>query len=196
MDFPNLDIVKDELKNWYNSGQYFKDITLAIEPAYTYIGYVIGIDKAAVIFDIDETMVSEYDFMLANDFAWTGPIIDAAQTITTFSSLLPTLDFFNYCSQKNIETIILTSRRKKHEDTVLALLSNAKYVNYSRLILRPNDDIGSIAGYKARMRKELIEQEGYLIQCNLGDQESDFYQGYSYFNIKIPNKFYAIGLEQ
>lgn len=193
-EIKNLDFWKDWLKNWVDSGQYFKDIQSVIRPAYDYISYVIGIDKACVIFDIDETMITEYSLMLANDFGWTESVIEEAQTITTFPAIKSTLDFFDYCNSEKIQTIILSSRREKHIKTVLELLQNSGYSNYSQLILRPDSDTGTIAEYKMNERRKLTES-GYLIQCNLGDQESDFYKGYAYYDIKIPNKFYEIGLE-
>jgi len=196
LPFPNLDEVKDQLKIWYNSGKYFKDITTALEPAKDYVDYVIGVENACVIFDIDETMVSEYSLMLANDFGWTKQVIEEAQLITDFPPLLPTLDFYNYCLSIGIKVIILSSRRQKHLATVTELLSNDKYYNYTQLILRPDNDEGKIDYYKLRMRKDLEDNQGLLIQCNIGDQYGDFFGGYANYDIKIPNKFYAIGLEK
>jgi predicted secreted acid phosphatase len=191
----NLDFYKDWLKNWVNSGQYNKDVSSVLESAYSYADSIKDNDKALILLDIDETMVSEYDFMLSNDFAWTLPIIEQAQLITTFPAIQPTLSFYNYCILSNVQVGILTSRRESNRNVTEQLLHNAGYIGWYKLILRTDDDIGTIADYKLRMRKELVNN-GYTIQCNIGDQLEDFFGGYASYDIKIPNNFYAIGLER
>lgn len=195
MTIDNLDVYKDWLKNWVNSGQYTKDIQIALEPAYKYAQSSIGDKKAAIIFDIDETMISEYSLMLKYDFGWTEEAIDEAQITTTFPAIIPMLDFYNYCLAKKLNVIILTSKRQKYYDYVIQELDYASYSSPTMLILRPDDDTGSIAEFKTKQRQSLIENKGYTIICNIGDQPSDFYQGYSDHDIVIPNKFYDISIE-
>jgi len=191
----NLDVWKDWLKNWVNSGQYYIDISNELDNAYTYVKSALGDPKASVVFDMDETMISEYQLMLKYDFGWTEQAIDEAQITTNFPAIKPVQDFYNYCLDNGINVFILTSKRQKYLSYVSAELDYADYKLPTQLILRPNDDTGTIADFKAKMRKDLIEVQGYRIVCNVGDQPSDFYKGYAEHDIIIPNKFYDISIE-
>lgn len=194
-EMKNLDVYKDILKKAVNSGEYVSEISDTLINAYTYIYNSIGDPKASVIFDIDETMISEYPLMLKYDFGWTEQAIDEAQITTNFPAIKPVQDFYNYCLDNNINVFILTSKRQKYLSYVSAELDYANYKLPTQLILRQNDDTGTIADFKARMRKDLIEIQGYRIVCNVGDQPSDFYKGYAEHDIIIPNKFYDITIE-
>lgn len=191
----NLDVYKKWLKNWVDSGQYNKDITASVLPAYDYVKAAIGDKKAAVVFDVDETMISEYSLMLKYDFGWTEQAIDEAQITTTFPAIIGVQDFYRYCQGSEINVFIITSKRQKYYDYVIDELSFAKYQLPAKLILRSDNDAGTIADYKMRVRKDLIENQGYRIIANIGDQPSDFYKGYSEHDIAIPNKFYDISIE-
>ncbi|MCE5304906.1 hypothetical protein LLG34_04330 [bacterium] len=191
----NLDVWKDWLKNWNNSGQYEKDINDKLTLAYQVVQNAIGDNMAAVIFDIDETLITEYSLMLKYDFGWPQQAIDEAQITTTFPAIQVVQDFYNYCIANKINVIILTSKRQKYYDYVLQELSFAKYQLPTKLILRPDDDTETIAAFKAGMRQNLIEAQGYRIIANVGDQPSDFYKGYAEYDIEIPNKYYDISIE-
>jgi hypothetical protein len=191
----NLDFWKKWLRNWFESGQYFKDIQVELDPAYKIVKNAVGDKAAAVIFDIDETLITEYELMLKYDFGWAGAAIDEAQITTTFPAIGVVQDFYRYCLTSGINVIILTSKRVKYYDYVMQELLFSKYDNPTKLILRPDDDIGTIADYKMRMRQDLIENQGYRIIANLGDQPSDFFEGYSEYDFKIPNNYYDISIE-
>lgn len=200
----NLDVWKKWLKNWVDSGQYTKDIESVIKSAYSIVDANLGDPMGAVIFDIDETMISEYSytnlagnvvgFMPANDFAWTMPIIDRAQLITTFPAIQPVQDFYNYCLDKKIKVFVITSKRAKFLKNVMEEFNFSKYREPTQLFLRPDNDTGSIAQYKYLTRMDIVAN-GYEIVANVGDQPSDFYKGVSNNNIYIPNKFYDITIE-
>ncbi len=60
--------------------------------------------------------------------------------------------------------------------------------------MKPNDFHprgGSAATFKAPARKKL-EDEGYKILVNIGDQESDLNGGFAENALKLPNPFYYI----
>jgi predicted secreted acid phosphatase len=202
----NLDFLKTDVISYVDSGQYYSDIKSKITEATIILNANIGKPNICVIFDLDETLISEYQFMVKNNFAWTNSLIEEAQTITTFPTLPSVKMFFDYCTNKSIFTVVLTSRRVKQLDATMELLTNAGYIALGRLIMRPDDDNGTIQQFK-RGKRDLLVKEGYEIILNIGDQESDLVDDVIVSSetsglrkylllppnaIKLPNPFYFI----
>lgn len=190
-EIKNLDLVKKELRQYVNSGEYYSDINEQINQAVLIVSKYIGMKNKAVIIDIDETMVSEYDFMVQYDFGWFDENLEKAQNYEHFPSFKCVVDFVNYCINSDIIVITLSSRRERHRNTVVNLLNNAGYKKISNIALRPNEDKGTIQNFKTSQRKKIIE-DGFDIILNIGDQPSDLDGGYAENIIKIPNPFYLI----
>ena len=81
----------------------------------------------------------------------------------------------------------------------------AGYTGYHSLILRPSkryhhaaDDEGhtdfpKTAGeFKAEQREALAASGKFEIVMTVGDQESDFYGGFTGFQVKLPNRLYVM----
>jgi predicted secreted acid phosphatase len=191
----NLDSLKDRLKNYHDSGDYYNDIRIIIDQAKNFLYPYLNNKNNCVIFDIDETCITEYDYMLQNDFAWTNKIIVMGQTITSFPAIPHVLDLFNYCQQNSISTIILTSRRESYQEDTLSLLNNSGFINYDFIYLRTDKDTGTIQQYKYLTRKHILSL-GYNIILNIGDQFSDFDKTgdgvTALCNVKISNPYYFI----
>lgn len=187
----NLDLCKSNVKNYHDSGDYYQEIGSLIDECRMLIFKYYEGKSTSVVFDIDETMISEYQYMIDNDFGWPERVIDAAQYITTFPAIPAVLNFFNYCKNKNVNTFIVTSKRQKYQTYVLELLANAGYSGWTGLYLRPDEDQGTIQNYKTNTRKAIMEG-GNEILINLGDQPSDVNGGYAIFPIQLPDPFYLI----
>jgi len=193
----NLDILKDILKEYHSSGLYMKQIQNVIDDAQEFIQSYLNNSLNCVVFDIDETCISEYNYMLRNDFAWTANIIEAAQYITSFPAITPVQDFLNYCLTNGLTVFIITSKRANIEQFALKEMSNAGYPDNLTYYFRPDDDDGTIQQYKYSCRKDIIAN-GYTIIANIGDQPSDFdseiegNSDTSLCEIKIPDPYYLI----
>src|SRR6201995_2946318 len=65
----NLGDLKFAAVDYYNSGAYLTDLQIATAPA---IGWITEeaprVDRPAVVFDIDETALSNWEGLKANDF--------------------------------------------------------------------------------------------------------------------------------
>lgn len=187
----NLDLSKKQLKDYVNSGKYYSEIDEKIKEAALIVSKYIGQKNKVVIIDIDETMVSEYDFMVQYDFGWFDENLEEAQKYEHFPSFNCVIDFINYCINSDIIVIVLSSRRERHRNTVINLLANAGYTKISNIVLRPNEDKGTIQNFKIGQRKKIVDG-GCDIILNIGDQPSDLDGGYADNIIKIPNPFYLI----
>jgi hypothetical protein len=71
-------------------------------------------------------------------------------------------------------------------------LNAAGYKDWDGLFFKPDGyQQGSIIPYKSSTRKR-IEESGYRIVVNIGDQYSDLAGGYSERSFKLPNPYYYI----
>jgi hypothetical protein len=74
----NIGDLKTEATQYYDSGAYLTDLQLAAAPAVAWIDEEAPrVDRPAVVFDIDETALSNWEVIEANDF---GRVIDGQCT--------------------------------------------------------------------------------------------------------------------
>ena len=196
----NIDTLKKLYQYWDSSGEREFDIRMQLDRAREIINsYISQCGKTSrgmyntfsIVIDIDDTMISLNDTVKKYDDGWFDASLEEIMIRTDYPAFQCTLDFINWCLTKNIRIFVLSSRRKKYEETTKKLLSNAGYENYTALILRDDDDHGTIQNYKISQRKALIDNGAHIL-INIGDQPSDLAGGYSDYEIKIPNPFYLI----
>ena len=71
---PTLANSSSKPRDYYNSGAYLTDLQLAAAPAIAWITEEAPrVDRPAVVFDIDETALSNWEAIKANDF---GRVMD------------------------------------------------------------------------------------------------------------------------
>src|SRR6476620_1708437 len=65
----NIGDLKFTATDYYNSGAYLTDLQIAADPAIAWINEEAPrVDRPAVVFDIDETALSNWEGLKANDF--------------------------------------------------------------------------------------------------------------------------------
>jgi predicted secreted acid phosphatase len=146
--------------------------------------------KRAVVFDIDETSLSNYTAINADDFTF-GPQSRAEAVNEIGTAIQPTLDLFNLAKKKGYATFLITGRREDVRDHTASNLAREGFTGYTQLILRPVGGTGTTVDYKAGERAK-IEDQGYKIVANVGDQYSDLAGGHSQVVFKLPNPFYFL----
>src|SRR5204862_5681527 len=66
---PNIGDLKIEATHFHDSGAYLTDLQLTAAPAVSWItGEAPRVDRPAVVFDIDQTALSNWEAIKANDF--------------------------------------------------------------------------------------------------------------------------------
>jgi len=192
MEITNLQQYKNYLDSYYSSSQYFYDIDDALDGAYTALDNGLKNlptgKKPAVCLDIDETMISEYDLMKANDYGFPYDWLLIAWQKTDFPALEAVLDFYDYCLVNKVYIFVISSRTTNYQDTVSLLLENAGYTNTSNIYLKNENDKRTTEQFKTDTRLKLIAS-GYDILVNIGDQVGDL-NGAADYQCKLPNPFY------
>jgi predicted secreted acid phosphatase len=146
--------------------------------------------KQAIVFDVDETALSNYSAIVADGFTY-GPKSQAEATDEIGTAIKPSLDLFNAAKAKGITVFFITGRGEAVRDHTAHNLQREGFTGYQQLILKPAGFTGTTVAYKAGARKA-IEDQGYNILASVGDQYSDLAGGYADLAVKLPNPFYYL----
>ena len=146
--------------------------------------------KPAIVFDVDETTLSNYTAIDADNFTF-GPQSQAEAENEIGTAIAPSLKLFKLAQQRGIATFFITGRRESTRDHTASNLSREGFKNYTELVLKPEDFTGSTVAYKAGARAA-IESKGYRIVASVGDQYSDLAGGHEEVAFKLPNPFYFL----
>jgi predicted secreted acid phosphatase len=200
----NIGDLKSEAIQYYDSGAYLTDLQLATAPAIAWINdEAPRVQRPAVVFDIDETALSNWEAIKANDFGRVnggpcdslphGPCGWLAWDLRAASTMIqPTMDVFNTAENRGAAIFFITGRNEPQRAATERNLQAVGYTGYTQLIMEPvGVQYASAADFKAPQRAQ-IEQQGYRIIANLGDQPSDLAGGFSEQTYQLPNPFYRI----
>ncbi len=190
---PNLGILRQECVSWYQSGGYAAAFERAAEPAGRIARQMTVIPgKTAVVFDIDETLLSNWAYLSANHFVLEMTTFKRWVREAEGVALAPTQDVFNIAKTRGADLFLITGRPESLRAATVRELRQAGYSGWKHLYLKPDaDPVASNIPYKSGVRK-MLEDRGYQIVLNIGDQESDLAGGHARNRIKLPNPFYYV----
>lgn len=199
----NLGALKTQLKAYHDSGAYERAISAVTRQAEAFvIMRAAQVSKPALVLDIDETSLSNWGVMAADDFGYIpnggcdalprGPCgqlaWDASGRATAISG---TLALYHTARDHNVAVFFITGRPEAERAATESNLHAAGYSDWADLRLRPADSHGPAGPYKTAERAA-IEAQGYTIIANVGDQESDLTGGHGERTYKLPNPYYFI----
>jgi len=195
----NLGQLKTALITYQSSGEYDKEVAGVINDAKTYIDNTASENqksnnplKLAIVLDIDDTSLSNYNNILATNFCQNQDQIDKAISNANDPAINPTLDLYNDALKNHVAVFFVTGRRPYLNAATIKNLKNAGFASWSGLYFRPKEDMEpSVSPYKTQARKQ-IEEAGYTIIASIGDQESDLIGGHATKTFKLPNPFYYL----
>jgi HAD superfamily, subfamily IIIB (Acid phosphatase) len=199
----NIDNVKRELLD-YHDLFYDVDVAKVFEAARNFIENYSGDAKLpAIVFDIDETSLTNWPNLVADNFGYiAGGPCDALPAgpcgfnkwiaMANAEALRPALKLFKAAKAKRIAVIFITGRRDQQRDATLINLDHAGFDGWTELHTRPDrDEFPTVQAFKTTERIK-VEAEGYTIIANIGDQMSDIEGGHAQCTFKVPNPFYFI----
>lgn len=146
--------------------------------------------RLAVVSDIDETLLdNRLEFERHPEFKWSefAAWINEAKAPT----LKPTADFLRFARQHGYAIFLITGR-PEHEraGTIQNLVRRG--IAYDGLFMRSNNNPSGVAEVMKSAYRKQIEDMGFKVIVNIGDQYSDLYGGHSVDCEKLPNKMYYI----
>ena len=159
--------------------------------------------QPALVLDIDETALSNWEIIKLDDFGRpiAGPCdltLDAPCGWAAWDQLgrdpaiVPTLQVFRQAAAQGIAVFFLTGRPENQRAATERNLKAVGYDGFARLYMVPDGQhFASAADFKAPLRAQL-EQQGYTIIANMGDQPSDLAGGHAERSFLLPNPFYRV----
>ncbi len=207
----NIHFHKERLTQYYESGQYRSDVEKVADEAEAWLSKRKRLEtpgKTAVVFDIDETALSNWPSIKANDFGWItgapcsfddkgviskpcglGPWIQLARS----EAIAPVLGVYQTSRRLGADVFFITGRpdlpafRAATEKN----LRETGFGEWAGLILKPTNVKLSTVEFKSGERKR-IESQGWKVLASIGDQQSDLDGGFAEKTYLIPNPFYHV----
>ena len=149
-------------------------------------------EKLALVLDIDETSLSNWDIERMDDFGYIAKDWDDQVAKANAPALAGTLRVYNEAIRHHVDVFFITGRPEAQRDATAANLKAAGYATWSGLILRgehPPSELVEV--YKASARRKIAEDHRIIL--NIGDQLSDLALApQAEYSVKLPNPFYFI----
>lgn len=188
----NLDTAKKLVQHYYESGDFDKESEKIIDVAIHTIDEMKLNIRSVVVFDIDETTLSNYNMTKEIGFGFIHELWDEWQLKGIAEALPQTKRFYDYLISKNVHVIFLTGRHKNVWAATHRNLIEKGFVKFDTLIVREtNESKTPAAEFKSRKREELVK-DGYDIIACIGDQWSDLTGSNTGYKIKLPNYLYIL----
>jgi predicted secreted acid phosphatase len=149
-----------------------------------------GNGKRAIVLDIDETSLSNYSAIVADAFTF-GPNSQAEATNEIGKAITQTRTVFNDAKARGIAVFFVTGRPESQRAVTEDNLRREGFDGWQGLTLKPVGSTLTTVAYKSGARAA-IEQQGFRIVANVGDQYSDLAGGHADRAFKIPNPFYFL----
>lgn len=150
-------------------------------------------EKMAIVLDIDETSLSNWEVQKKDDFGYIGKDWEEWEKSEKAPAIPGTLALYNDALAHHVAVFFITGRDESDRTITVANLTKAGYHNWAGLALRgSHSPAQTVIEYKSGERKKIVDA-GYTIVVNMGDQFSDL-NGLpqAELSVKLPNPFYYI----
>jgi len=148
--------------------------------------------KPAVVFDIDDTLVSWYAVYAANQFAVSDEVWEDDEVACATPVIRSVKALYDHARAKGATPFLITGRGDASRAVTRRCLAERGIGGYRELVMRsPAQESLTAAVYKERERKRITGQ-GWKILFSIGDQYSDSAGKYSGGKFVLPNPMYFI----
>jgi predicted secreted acid phosphatase len=155
------------------------------------------------VLDIDETALSNWEVIKLDDFGRPidGPCVPESGGPCGWAAwdqlgrdpvIAPVLQVFRLARELKVTVFFITGRPESQRKATESNLAAVGYQGYQKLYMVPEGaHFASAVDFKAPIRAEL-EQAGYIIVANIGDQPSDLKGGHAEKAFLLPDPFYRV----
>ena len=197
----NFDILKNQLRQYHECtctcGCYAKDLdhqaARAIAVLRTRAAHRRPQEKLALVLDIDETSLSNYEEMAKAGFAYDSAVFNAWINSAKAPAIPGTLRLYNEAQKLGVSVFFITGRADSERQATERNLREQGYQNWQQLYLRPAAQASQpVYVFKSGARAAIAAQ-GYTLALNVGDQWSDDKgEPQAEFFVKYPDPYYFI----
>ncbi|WP_019546212.1 HAD family acid phosphatase [Streptomyces sulphureus] len=159
--------------------------------------------KPAVVLDVDDTVLLTYNFERRIGYNFSQEEQDEYLRTTDMDPVFGMKHLVNWAHKKGVTVFFLTGRKEYERDWSVRNLKNVGFenpVDREHFYLKdaenppPYLECGTECNtveYKSGTRAH-IEDQGYEILANFGDQYSDLKGGHAARSVKLPNPMYYL----
>jgi predicted secreted acid phosphatase len=189
---------------YHDSGAYDRDLAAVIAKANRWLAQrVSSVSRPALVLDIDETALSNWEVLQLDDFGRPvpGPCVIGTGAPCGWAewdqlgrdpAIAPTLELYRKARALGLAVYFITGRPESQRSATERNLAAAGYSGYEKLYMVPDGaHFRTAADFKAPIRAE-VEQAGYTILINMGHQPSDLGGGHAERTFLLPNPFYRV----
>ncbi len=198
---PNVDALKKELKQYHECtctcGCYTRDLDRQADRAMAFLRQRAAHSrpgkKLAMVFDIDETALTNWQEMVGGDFAYNKAVFDAWNETGQAPAIPGSVRIDKEAQRLGVAVFFITGRPERERAITEQNLKAQGFDGWQQLTLRSAAMEGKSAEvYKSSVRAGIVA-EGYTIVLNVGDQWSDLKgKPEAEFSVKYPNPYYFI----
>lgn len=145
--------------------------------------------KAAVVFDVDETLLDSFSYEVAQDpkFTFDPTTWDAYVDACGYAGIRQTRDIFNRFKKLGMHVSLVSAGSRDNKEAMVSCLHQHGIAGWDNYIMRGSKDSQStFAEYKAAARTKL-QRSGLTIVASIGDQVSDMSYGHLHRGFLMPN---------
>ncbi len=192
----NLNLAKEDALRYISTGEYGRDLAKVAAKAGQYVSKRAARplkegEKLAIVFDIDETTLTNLSHITAQDFGYVPAVWDDWVADGQARAIVPVQLVYDIAVQKGVAVFFITGRTESGRAATERNLRQTGYATWTRLHCKADGSNESARLFKTALRKQ-ITAEGYTIIANLGDQQSDLDGGFAERTFKLPNPFYLV----
>jgi len=188
----NLYEYKNEIKKYYEGGQYDRDLKKIINDAIDEFKNVAVTKNAVVIFDVDDTVISNYDFIKSMDFGNVSSMWHSYLNKAEAPVIPEVKRLYDFLLSRRIKIVFLTGRLNRFYESTFKNLINSGYTNFDTLITRTKDQAGIPAQNYKSVERLVLSDLGYNIIGCVGDQDSDLEGDNTGIKVKLPDYLYLV----
>lgn len=188
----NLSAAKAEVDKYYKEGFYGKETYDVIDEALAEVTELNFPSNPAAVFDVDETVLSNYEHIKEVDFGYAKPMWHDWLLSAKAKSIPQTKKLYDYFIDNNISVIFLTARPESVYDATYKNLKTQGYSTFDTLICKNGEEQKLSSAHFKQIQRNRLEANGYNIIATIGDQWSDLEGEHTGIKVKIPNYIYEI----
>ncbi len=190
-DPDKLQEAKGRIVAYYEDGAYAAEVREICERAFDYFKEQEIVENAAIVWDVDETALTDYDLFKELNFEWHPKKEPFEYRLKgQCKPIAPMLELFLKLKKLGYKHLFVTARRAALE---VATSQNLKHEGYAfdELVLLPMDlfERDAPSGpWKESVRKKLAER--YIIAGSISDAQRDLEGECCGYTVKLPNYLY------
>jgi len=187
----NLTAAKKAVQEYYESGKFYDELNEVIDDAIDKFKDVEIKDSSVVIFDVDETVLNNYEIAKRMGFGYVREIVKKWNAEAKTPAFPQVKKLYDFLLSKGARIIFLTGRNFPEYEVTYKNLKNDGFTVFDTLITQIGDETKMKAMEFKNMKRTELVKKGYNIIGTVGDQPSDVEGPYHGIQVKIPNYLYG-----